>query len=78
MTEARYVPRMGQQKTYTGFGVEIGRGESSWKTVRYWWDIKRDLQETEWKGHGLDWSGLELRRDMWRVFVNAVMNLRVP
>jgi len=34
MTGARYVPHMGQQKMYTGFGVETGRRESFWKTAR--------------------------------------------
>jgi hypothetical protein len=39
-------------------------------------NIKMDLGEIRWGG--VDWIGLAQDRDKWRVFVNSVMNLRVP
>jgi len=35
-----------------------------------------DLQDVGWGG--TDWTDLAEDMDMWRVLVNAVMNLRVP
>jgi hypothetical protein len=35
-----------------------------------------DLKDVGWSG--MDWTDLAQDRDMWRVVVNAVMNLRVP
>ena len=44
---------------------------------RGWEDnIKVDFQEV--RCEGMDWIGVVQNRDRWRVFVNAVMNLRVP
>jgi len=37
--------------------------------------IKMDIQEMGWGG-GMDWIDLAQDMDMWRVLVNAVMNLR--
>jgi len=45
---------------------------------KYKWDdnIKKHLQE---EGCGdMDWIELAQDKDMWRVFANAVMDLRVP
>jgi hypothetical protein len=39
-------------------------------------NIKMDLGEMEWGE--VDWIGLAQDKDKWRVFVNSVMNLRVP
>jgi hypothetical protein len=38
--------------------------------------IKIDLREIGWDG--MDWIDLTPDRDLWRVLVNTVMNLRVP
>jgi hypothetical protein len=48
----------------------LGRPRHRWEG-----DIKMDLQEVGWVGHGLD-----LTQDMvrWQTLVNAVMNLQVP
>jgi hypothetical protein len=44
---------------------------------RRWLDnIKIDLREIGWGG--LDWIDLAQDRDLWRVIMNTVMNLRVP
>jgi hypothetical protein len=39
-------------------------------------NIKMDLQEVGWSS--MDWIAVAQERDSWRVFVNAVMKLRVP
>jgi hypothetical protein len=39
-------------------------------------NIKMDLVERGWVG--VDWIGLAHDRNMWRVLVNALINLRVP
>jgi hypothetical protein len=39
-------------------------------------NIKMDFREVGWDG--MDWINLAQDRDRWRVYVNAVMNLRVP
>jgi hypothetical protein len=44
---------------------------------RRWVDnIKMDLREVGWDGRY--WIDLAQDRDRWRVYVNSVMNLRVP
>ena len=43
---------------------------------RRWVDIRMDLQKV---GCGyMDWIWLAQDRDMWRMLVSVVMNLRVP
>jgi hypothetical protein len=39
-------------------------------------NIKMDLREIGWDV--MDWMDLAQDRDLWRVLVNTVMNLRVP
>jgi hypothetical protein len=39
-------------------------------------NFKTDLLEISWGV--VDWIGLAQDRDMWRAFVNAIMNLRAP
>jgi hypothetical protein len=79
MRWAGYVaPRgRGESCTLQGFGWEtwgkklLGRPRCRWEH-----NIKMDLQEV---GCGcMDWFDLAQDRERWRVFVNAVMNLRVP
>jgi len=49
----------------------LGRPRRRWEG-----NIKMDLQEVDCAG--MDWIELAQVRDMWRAFVNAVMNIRVP
>jgi len=39
-------------------------------------DIKMVAQDVGWRG--MDWTDLAQDRDIWRVLVNAIINLRVP
>jgi hypothetical protein len=49
----------------------LGRSRPRWED-----NIKKHLQEVGCRG--MDWIDLAQGRDMWRAFVSAVMNLRVP
>jgi hypothetical protein len=49
----------------------LGRPRRRWED-----NIRMDLQEVGCGG--MDWIGLAQDRDMWRVIVNKIMNLRVP
>ena len=60
-----------------GFGGETWEEQQLVRPRRRWEDnIKMDLWDVGWEG--MDWIDLAQDRDSWRVFVNAVMNLRVP
>jgi len=39
-------------------------------------NIKIDFRKTEWKD--VDWIQVTQDSDQWRIFVNMIMNLRVP
>jgi hypothetical protein len=66
-----------RQGVYT---VLVGKPDGKRPHQRHrcrWEDnIKMVLQEVGWRG--MDWTDLAHERDMWRAFVNAVMNLQVP
>jgi len=49
----------------------LGKPRHRWEN-----NIKMDIQEVECAG--MDWIDIARDRDRWRVFVIAVMNLRVP
>jgi hypothetical protein len=47
------------------------------RSRRRWVDnVKIDLREMG--SGGMDWIDLAQYRDLWRAFVNTVMNLRLP
>jgi hypothetical protein len=48
----------------------LGRPRLRWED-----NIRVDVQQV--RCGGMDWIGLAQDKDSWRVFVNAVMNLRV-
>ena len=72
------VARMGEEKrTYRVLaGKPEGKTPLGRPRLRWVDNIRMDLQEVEC-GY-MDWTGLAQDRDRWRMFVSAVMNLRVP
>jgi hypothetical protein len=59
-------------------GGRTSRNEPLGRPRRRWDDnIKINLKEEGW-GREMDWIDLAWDRDRQRVFVNAVINLRVP
>jgi hypothetical protein len=57
-------------------GKPEGKGPLGRPRCRWEDDIKINLQEV--RCEGMDWIELAQGRDRWWVFVNVVMNLRVP
>ncbi|KAJ4449162.1 hypothetical protein ANN_00558 [Periplaneta americana] len=75
---ARYVARMGESKN--AYRVLVGSPEGKrplGRPRRRWEDnIKMDLREVGYDG--MDWINLAQDRDLWRAYLKAAMNLRVP
>ena len=67
----------GEERRIQGFSGKPGVKSPLGRSRRRWDDnIKMDIQEVGCGG--MDLIELAQDRDRWRVFVNAVMNLRVP
>jgi hypothetical protein len=77
MRWAGHVARMGEGGNV--YRVLVGKPEGKRpleRPRRRWEDgIKMDLREIGWGG--VEWIHLAHDRDLWRAFVNVVMNLRV-
>ncbi|KAJ4444125.1 hypothetical protein ANN_05914 [Periplaneta americana] len=75
---AGHVARMGEFRN--AYRVLVGRPEGKrplGRPRRRWEDnIKMDLREVGYDGR--NWINLAQDRDLWRAYVRAAMNLRVP
>jgi hypothetical protein len=78
MRWAGHAARMGERRN--AYRILVGKPEGKrplGRPRRRWVDnIKMDLREVGWDG--MDWMDMAQNRDRWRVYVNAVINLRVP
>jgi len=78
MRWAGHVARTGESRGV--YRIVMGKpgGKRPLEGPRHGWEdnIKVDFQEVGCEG--MDWIGVLQNRDRWRIFVNAVMNLRVP
>ena len=69
---------MGENRGVYRILVRKNDGKRPLRSPRRRWEdnIKMNLQEVECRV--MDWFELAQDRDRWRVFVTAVMNLRIP
>jgi hypothetical protein len=67
MRLAGHVARMERREMHTMFWLE---------NLKVRDNIKIDFRKTEWKD--VDWIQVTQDSDQWRIFVNMIMNLRVP
>jgi len=78
MRWAGHVVRMGEERGVYRFLLGKLQGRRPLVRPRRRWvdNIRVDLQEVGcWY---MDWIGLAQDRDMWRILVSEVMNIRVP
>jgi hypothetical protein len=69
---------MGDKRGAYKFMVGRPEGKRPLERPRHRWkdNTKIDIQEVRWGD--MDWIDLAQETDRWRVFVNDVINLRVP
>jgi hypothetical protein len=78
MRWAGHVALMGEKRN--SYTILVGKPEVKRPLGRHrrrWEDnIRMNLRDIGWGG--MDWIDMAQDRDQWRVFVNTVMNFRVP
>jgi hypothetical protein len=69
---------MGDKRDVYRFMVVRPEGKRPLERPKHRWEynIKIDLKEVGWGD--MDWIDLAQETDRWRMFVNKVMNFRVP